>query len=94
MNDRKYPHDVHGSAQGIITFKKAARHDKTFLPQAAKIADWTILHLYRRKSQDFAYRQGRWMMWDYSLMRWCNAWMARALAELLDDNQEGRGHAC
>lgn len=94
MNDRKYPHDVHGSAQGIITFKKAARHDKTFLPQAAKIADWTIRHLYRRKSQDFAYRQGRWMTWDYSLMRWCNAWMARALAELLGDNQEGWSHAC
>jgi rhamnogalacturonyl hydrolase YesR len=83
MNHKKYPLDIHGSAQGIITFKKAARHDETFLPQAAKIADWAIRNLYRQKSQDFSYRKGRFIKWNYSLMRWCNAWMARALAELI-----------
>ncbi|MBM3262262.1 MAG: glycoside hydrolase family 127 protein [candidate division Zixibacteria bacterium] len=80
MNDRKYPHDVHGSAQGIISFAKAGRHRPEYHDQARLIADWTITHLYRPKTRDFRYRQGRWMTWDYSLMRWCNAWMTRALA--------------
>lgn len=83
MHDKKYPHDIHGSAQGIISFKKAARHDQDFLCMAEKIARWTIRNLYREEASDFAYRKGRWMKWNYSLMRWCNAWMARALAELL-----------
>lgn len=83
MDNKKYPFDIHGSAQGIISFKKAGRHDPGFLPQAEMIADWTIKHLYRKETHDFVYRRGRWVKWNYSLMRWCNAWMARALAELL-----------
>jgi rhamnogalacturonyl hydrolase YesR len=86
MSNKKYPFDIHGSAQGIITFKKAARHDATFLPQAKKVADWAIRNLYREETRDFAYRQGRWLKWNYSLMRWCNAWMARALAEPTDNS--------
>jgi rhamnogalacturonyl hydrolase YesR len=82
MNNKKYPFDIHGAAQGIISFAKAARHDGSFMAQATLIADWTIAHLYRPESCDFAYRQGRYLKWNYSLMRWCNAWMARALGEL------------
>ncbi|MCI5208576.1 MAG: hypothetical protein D3910_07245 [Candidatus Electrothrix sp. ATG2] len=82
MNNKKYPFDIHGAAQGIISFAKAARHDTGFMGQATLIANWTITHLYRKKTHDFAYRQGRYLKWNYSLMRWCNAWMSRALAEL------------
>jgi len=82
MNDSKFPHDVHGAAQGIISFSKAARYEKAFLSQAERIAEWTDNTLYRSKAHDFAYRRGRFMTWNYSLMRWCNAWMARALGEL------------
>ncbi|MCI5225316.1 MAG: hypothetical protein D3918_01345 [Candidatus Electrothrix sp. AX2] len=84
MNNKKYPFDIHGSAQGIISFAKAARHDASFIAQAKLIADWTLTHLYRPESDDFAYRQGRYIKWNYSLMRWCNAWMTRALGELED----------
>ena len=83
MSNKKYPFDIHGSAQGIITFKKASRHNEKYLPQAEKIAAWAIRNLYRKQTHDFAYRQSRFIKWNYSLMRWCNAWMARALAELL-----------
>ena len=83
MSDKRYPYDIHGSAQGILTFKKAATHDPKYQSQAEMIADWTIKNLYRKKTHDFAYRQGRFFKWNYSLMRWCNAWMARALAELI-----------
>jgi len=83
MNDNKYPFDIHGSAQGIITFKKAAKYNQGYLEQAEKIADWTIENLYREKTHDFAYRNGRFMKWNYSLMRWCNAWMVRAMAQAI-----------
>lgn len=83
MNNKKYPFDVHGAAQGIISFAKAARYDKAFLSQAVIIADWTLANLYRSNTHDFAYRRGRFVTWNYSLMRWCNAWMARALGEIV-----------
>ena len=83
MNDRKYPFDIHGAAQGIITFSKAAKHEPRYMTQSKQLADWTIKNLYREETKDFAYRQGRFMKWNYSLMRWCNAWKARALTERL-----------
>jgi len=82
MNDRRYPHDVHGAAQGIITFSKASRYDRENLVHAKKIASWAQQNLYRPATGDYAYRKGCLMTWNYSLMRWCNAWMARALGEL------------
>ncbi|MCP4351791.1 MAG: hypothetical protein GY795_40530 [Desulfobacterales bacterium] len=81
MSNKKYPFDIHGSAQGIITFTKAAKHFPQFMNQAELIAGWAISNLYRKSTNDFAYRQGRLLKWNYSLMRWCNAWMAKALAE-------------
>lgn len=84
MSDTKYPFDVHGSAQGIISFTKAARYEQKYLTQAVKIAAWAACNLYRPETRDFAYRKGKWYKWNYSLMRWCNAWMARALAGLLE----------
>lgn len=82
MHDKKYPHDVHGAAQGIITLRKAARHDPEQAHPARRIAGWALENLYRVDRQEFIYRKGRFFDWNYSLMRWCNAWMARALAEL------------
>jgi rhamnogalacturonyl hydrolase YesR len=83
MHDRTFPFDIHGSAQGIISFKKASRHDATYLDQAESILRWSIDHLYRPGQNDFIYRKGRILKWNYSLMRWCNAWMARALGEMI-----------
>lgn len=90
MNNKKYPFDIHGSAQGIISFAKASKHRKMFIIQAERIANWTIYNLYRKDTKDFAYRQGQRFKWNYSLMRWCNAWMARALAELYYDELKAK----
>lgn len=81
MNDMKFPHDVHGAAQGIITFSKAARHQPEYLLTAKKIVDWSAQNLYCPERHTFIYRIGRFYKWNYSLMRWCNGWMTRALAE-------------
>ena len=83
MNDKKYPYDIHGSAQGIISFKKASRHDTSYIKQTEKIYQWAVNHLYRHDKNDFMYRKGRFIKWNYSLMRWCNAWMARAIGEMI-----------
>lgn len=83
MNNKKYPFDIHGAAQGILSFKKAATHDPGYLSQAELISGWAIKTLFRKRTRDFSYRKGRYFKWNYSLMRWCNAWMARALAELI-----------
>jgi rhamnogalacturonyl hydrolase YesR len=83
MHDKKYPLDIHGSAQGIITFMKSSRYKEEYTSQALGIYNWSIRHLYRKSMCDFAYRQSRFFKWDYSLMRWCNAWMARAIGELI-----------
>jgi len=83
MNDKKYPFDIHGVAQGIITFTKAAKYEPRFMAKSEQITDWTIKNLYRENTQDFAYRQGRFIKWNYSLMRWCNAWMVRAMAQAI-----------
>ena len=84
MNTRSYPHDIHGAAQGIISFTKASEYAPEYLAWAHKVAHWTLANLYRPQTCDFAYRISRWGRWNYSLMRWCNAWMARALGELVN----------
>ncbi len=84
MSDKAYPYDVHGASQGIITFSKAARHRPDLLAQAEKILNWTINNLYREKKHDFIYRKGQYFKWNFSFMRWGNAWMARAIAEYLN----------
>ncbi len=83
MNDKKYPFDVHGAAQGILTFTKAATYKPQYLTQAKKIAAWAMDNLYNAEQEEFFYRKGRFLNWNYSLMRWCNAWMARAIGEML-----------
>jgi len=77
MNDKTYPMDVHGAAQGILTFAFAG--DLEF---ATRIANWTHRNLYKGDG-NFAYQKLRWYTKRFTLMRWCNAWMARALSVLL-----------
>ncbi|HRO64337.1 hypothetical protein [Thermomonas sp.] len=79
MSDQRYPHDVHGSAQGILTF---SRHQPEFPELAERIAAWAIRHLYDGKGA-FWYRQTRWRIQRTFFLRWNNGWMARALSSLL-----------
>jgi hypothetical protein len=83
MHDRVFPHDVHGSAQGIITFANAARFRSGYGRFARKIADWAIANLYDPGGGRFYYQVSRWHTKRFTLMRWCNAWMAFALAALM-----------
>ncbi len=81
-NTRSFPHDIHGSAQGILTFAKAARTAPAFLDTAMRTAFWAIDHLQSPEG-GFYYQKHRRFTWKLELMRWNNSWMAWALAELL-----------
>lgn len=81
MNNSTYPIDVHGSAQGIISFVKAAEFDKSFLDTAKIIAQWTIQNMQHRKGW-FYYQKTKLFRKPYTLMHWSNGWMARGLSEL------------
>lgn len=79
MSDCDFPHDIHGAAQGIITF---SRHSELYPGLAEKTANWAMDNMYNRQGR-FYYQQTRWYRTRFTLLRWCNAWMTRALAALL-----------
>jgi hypothetical protein len=81
MNNRITPYDIHGAAQGIITFSKASFFEPQYITKAEEILTWTIKNLYNHKTGDFWYQKNRLFTKKFTLLRWCNGWMARALSE-------------
>jgi len=77
---KKYPYDIHGAAQGIITFSKMSRINIKYLKMAERILDWTIDNLYSGEGY-FYYQKTRFFTKKFTFMRWCNAWMLYALSE-------------
>lgn len=78
MSDKNYPHDIHGAAQGIITFSK---HLDLYPGLSEKIASWAINNMYNNCGR-FYYQQTPIYKKRFTLLRWCNAWMSLALAQL------------
>jgi len=83
-NDKTYPFDVHGSAQGIISFVKASRFDKSYMDLAEKIANWAIDNMQNQKKGFFYYQKTSLFRKPYTLMRWSCGWMSRGLSELVN----------
>jgi hypothetical protein len=79
----RYPYDIHSAANGIISFAKASVIDKKYLDKSKLILDWTIKNMYREKEQDFIYRIFGPIKYNYSFVRWGNAWMCYAISEYL-----------
>jgi hypothetical protein len=76
-SDKIMPHDVHGSAQGILTFASAGNRGKSL-----SIASWGLQNFYKGVGE-FAYQKGRFLSKRFTLLHWCNGWMARGLAVLI-----------
>jgi uncharacterized protein YyaL (SSP411 family) len=76
MSDRGYPYDIHGAAQGILTF---SRHMKTHGDLARRTVDWALAEMYNPEGR-FYHQRTRWYTKKFTQLRWCNAWMVRALA--------------
>ncbi len=79
MHDTEYPHDIHGAAQGILTF---SRHQKEYPGLAKNILNWTFNNMYHPSGR-FYYQQHKFYTIRFTLLRWCNAWMCKAMSNYL-----------
>jgi hypothetical protein len=79
MHDKKYPFDIHGAAQGIITFALAQRATGEGRSFSRRVLRWTIEHMYDPKTHWFYYQRRRAYRTRVRLLRWCQAWMVWAI---------------
>jgi len=79
MYDCTWPHDIHGAAQGIITFSKAAKYNSAYKNFSKGLLRWALINLYDHKTGRFFYQKGKYWTKRFTLMRWSQAWMCYAL---------------
>lgn len=78
-----YPVDIHSAAAAIAVLAESRGVDDRALPLAEKVAEWTVEHM--RDSEGYFYyqkRNGETVKTPF--IRWGQAWMAYALAKLLE----------
>ena len=78
-----YPIDIHSSAAAIVTLCDLAERDKRALPMAKKVTEWTIEEMWNADGF-FAYQKTRSTVVNIPFIRWGQAWMAYAIARLLE----------
>ena len=81
---KKWPVEIHNQAQGIITFSRLKSFDSSYGSFAETIAQWTIDNMQSPKGY-FYYRSTPLFMNKIPYMRWSQAWMFLALAEILNN---------
>jgi hypothetical protein len=80
MSDRHYPIDIHGCAQGVITFSLQQQQFGTGGTMARKVLDWTVANMWDPKTAWFYYQKRPGYRTRIRELRWCQAWMSWALA--------------
>jgi hypothetical protein len=80
MSDKHYPIDIHGCAQGVITFSLQQRHFGTGATMASKVLDWTIANMWDPTTAWFYYQKRPGYRTRIRELRWCQAWMSWAIA--------------
>ncbi len=80
MHDQRYPFDIHGCAQGILTFSLQQRHYGVGGDFARTVLDWTLSHMWDPSSGWFYYQKRRAFRTAIRELRWCQGWMSWALA--------------
>jgi len=85
MSDRLYPIDIHGCAQGVITFSMQQRYQGTGEPIARRVLDWTLGNMWAPRTGWFYYQQRRGYRTRIRELRWCQGWMSWALASYLEN---------
>lgn len=84
--DRTYRVDIHSAAEAINCLVFLSSYNSNALPQATKVLNWTMDHLYDIEHGDFFYGleksrfTGRVYRSEIKYMRWSQAWMLRALS--------------
>jgi hypothetical protein len=85
--DRLYPADAHSTASAIVTLVELGGRIPGALLLADKIAEWAITNL-RDDRGLFYYQRRRFQTVRIPYMRWSEAWMAYALARLLEGKSD------
>jgi hypothetical protein len=83
---RTFPIDIHSASAAIIALCELRDLDAGCLPLAEKVAHWTVENM-RDADGFFYYQKRRFYTVKVPFMRWANAWMAYAIARLLESNQ-------
>lgn len=78
-----YPIDIHAAAAAIVTLSGFAKTNERALPLARKIAEWTIANMIGPDG-DAYYQKRRFYTVKTPFIRWGQAWMAYALASLIE----------
>lgn len=85
MSDRLYPIDIHGCAQGVITFSLQQRHLSAGAATATRVLNWTLENMWDPSSGWFCYQRRRLFRTHIRELRWCQGWMSWALASYLEN---------
>ena len=80
MSDRRWPVDIHGCAQGVITFSLRQRSQGEGGDTARRVLDWTLANMWDARSGWFYYQNRRGFRTKIRELRWCQGWMSWALA--------------
>jgi hypothetical protein len=87
MDRRLYPIDIHGCAQGVITFSLQQRHLGTGAITARRILSWTLANMWDPASGWFYYQKRRGLRTSIRELRWCQGWMSLALASYVESGE-------
>jgi hypothetical protein len=83
FDKQTYPIDIHAAAAAIVTLSGFARTDERALPLARNVAAWTIVNMIGPDGKTF-YQKRRFYTVKTPFIRWGQAWMAYALALLIE----------
>lgn len=85
MSDRRYPIDIHGCAQGVITFSLQQAQHGVGGDVASRVLAWTLANMWDPDSGWFYYQKRRALRTKIRELRWCQGWMSWALACYLEN---------
>ena len=80
-----YPVDIHSAAVAIAALAELRNLDERMLPLANKVAEWTCENMLDADGY-FYYQKRKSSVVKTPFMRWGQAWMAYALARLIEAN--------
>lgn len=83
FDKQTYPIDIHSAPAAIVTLAGFANRDERALPLARNIADWTTANMIGPDGNTY-YQRRRLFTIKTPFIRWGQAWMAYALASLME----------
>ena len=78
-----HPADAHSSGAAVVALTELGEYDPGALEFAAVVARWAVRHLFDERGFFYYQRRRRYTV-RTPYMRWSQAWMAYALARLIE----------